>query len=144
MTALCEYQREKKLRLIQSAVNTDGYRPLKLVASCRVYLRLAGRIAINYKRDEGYWQNSNGPDMAQTDYLNGRETMNFVVNDQFAAVLKLTMATASTNGSCSTLVAVRHSTRRLRRIRRRGARFLFGPNTFRLCEVLLIFLTFST
>ena len=27
--------------------------------------RLAGRIAINYKRDDGFWQNSNGPDMGQ-------------------------------------------------------------------------------
>jgi len=51
---------------------------------------LAGRIAINYKRDDGYWRNSNGPDMAQTDFVNGRVTLNFEPNDHFSAVLKLT------------------------------------------------------
>ena len=51
---------------------------------------LSGRVAIKYKRDEGYWDNSNGPTMAQTDFLTGRATLNYEPGDRFGAVFKIT------------------------------------------------------
>jgi len=60
------------------------------VESVLVDGHLSGRVAIQYKRDDGYWENTNGPNMAQTAFVTGRVTLNYEPSDRFGAVLKLT------------------------------------------------------
>lgn len=52
--------------------------------------KLAARLALKYKKDDGHWENNNGPDMAQTDYRAGRLTLNWEPTDDLSAVLKIT------------------------------------------------------
>jgi iron complex outermembrane receptor protein len=51
---------------------------------------LAGRIAINYRENDGFYDNHIGPDMAQTKHYAARLTLNYQPNDQFNALLKIT------------------------------------------------------
>ena len=50
----------------------------------------AARVAVTYKQADGYWTNTAGPDMGETDYVSGRVTFNWEPTDRFAAVLKFT------------------------------------------------------
>ena len=52
--------------------------------------QLAARVALKYKEDDGYWENSAGPDMAQTKSLNGRVTINWKPTDNFSTIFKIT------------------------------------------------------
>ncbi|BFM15383.1 TonB-dependent receptor [Maricurvus nonylphenolicus] len=52
--------------------------------------KLAARFAYTYKKDDGIWDNSNGPDMGQTDYRAARLTLNYQPTDDLNAVLKIT------------------------------------------------------
>jgi iron complex outermembrane recepter protein len=50
---------------------------------------LAGRLAFNYKENDGYYDNAIGQDMNQTDYYSLRGTLNWAPTDAFGAVLKV-------------------------------------------------------
>jgi iron complex outermembrane receptor protein len=51
---------------------------------------LAGRVAVTYKEDDGVWDNSIGPDMAQTKLNAARLTLNFQPSENLNALLKIT------------------------------------------------------
>jgi iron complex outermembrane receptor protein len=50
---------------------------------------LAGRLAFNYKENDGYYDNKIGKDMTQTDYYSLRGTVNWRTTENFNAVLKI-------------------------------------------------------
>jgi iron complex outermembrane receptor protein len=51
---------------------------------------LAARIAVNYKEDDGVWENDIGPDMAQTKLNAVRLSLNFQPTEKLNALLKVT------------------------------------------------------
>jgi iron complex outermembrane receptor protein len=51
---------------------------------------LAARLAVNYKKDDGVWENDIGPDMAQTKFNAVRLSLNFQPSEQLNALLKIT------------------------------------------------------
>lgn len=57
--------------------------------------RLAIRAAFDFDQDDGWFQNRNGPDMAQTDRVSGRFTVNGQLSERLNALLKLTIAQSS-------------------------------------------------
>ncbi len=51
---------------------------------------LAVRFAFNYKKDDGYFENLlGGDDLAQTNYINARLTLNWEPTERFSTILKL-------------------------------------------------------
>ena len=60
------------------------------VESSLIEGKLAGRLAFNYKKDDGYWDNTIGEDLGSNDYLNGRLTLNWDATERLSATLKLT------------------------------------------------------
>jgi iron complex outermembrane receptor protein len=56
---------------------------------------LAGRIAINYRENDGFYDNHIGPDMAQTKHHAARLTLNYQPTERFNALLKITYGDSS-------------------------------------------------
>ena len=51
---------------------------------------LAARVAVNYKENDGVWENDIGPDMAQTKLNAARLSLNFQPSERLNALLKIT------------------------------------------------------
>jgi iron complex outermembrane receptor protein len=51
---------------------------------------LAARVAVNYKENDGVWENDIGPDMAQTKLNAARVSLNFQPSERLNALLKFT------------------------------------------------------
>jgi iron complex outermembrane receptor protein len=56
---------------------------------------LAARVAVTYKENDGVWENSIGPDMAQTKLSAARLTLDFQPSDRLNALLKITSGESS-------------------------------------------------
>ena len=51
---------------------------------------MAARIAVNFKKDDGYWENQIGPDLAQTDFWSARLGLAINPSDRLSLVAKIT------------------------------------------------------
>lgn len=62
---------------------------------------LAGRLAFNYKENDGYYDNKIGKDLSQTDFYSLRGTLNWEPTERFGAVLKVSYgdSDAAANGA---------------------------------------------
>ncbi|MEH6549287.1 MAG: TonB-dependent receptor [Pseudomonadales bacterium] len=65
--------------------------------------KLSGRLAANYKKNDGYYQNNTpgGEDMAQTNYYALRGTLNWQATDAFNAVLKISYGDSDAKSAVS-------------------------------------------
>jgi iron complex outermembrane receptor protein len=72
------------------AGNYKTYRAAGALEGTLVDGVLAGRIAVNFRENDGFYQNHIGPDMAQTQHYAARLTLNYQPTDRFNALFKIT------------------------------------------------------
>ncbi|MEH6581198.1 MAG: TonB-dependent receptor [Halioglobus sp.] len=83
--------------------------------------KLSGRVAVNYKDNDGYYENKfpGGDDMNQTSYYALRGTLNFQATDALNAVLKVSYGESDAKSAVSRIVGTQ----------RNGMNLTSGPET---------------
>ena len=72
------------------AGNYKTYRAAGAIEGALIDGVLAGRIAVNFRENDGFYKNHIGPDMAQTKHHAARLTLNYQPTERFNALFKIT------------------------------------------------------